>query len=128
MNKENFTNELAKAIAAVQEQINTDKTETKVLVGSKLKVVQSRISRRSRDLAILKSYELLLKDKFADVMPTIKRVSSFNNNNSADYSIYEGKNLIDVVLVLDNVKTADIISRLKRAGLKVDQDKKIVKA
>lgn len=128
MNKENFTIELAKAIANVKKQIETDKTDAKALEGGKLKVVQSRISRRSRDLTILQSYELLLKDKFVDVMPTIKRVSSFNNNNSADYSIYEGRNLIDVVLELDNVKTADVISRLKKAGLKVSADKKIVKA
>lgn len=128
MNKENFTKELTKAIASVKKQIETDKTDAKVLVGGKLKVVQSRISRRSRDLSILQSYELLLENKFVDVMPTIKRVSSFNNNNSADYSIYEGRNLIDVVLELDNVKTADVISRLTKAGLKVDTDKKIVKA
>lgn len=128
MNKENFTKELTKAIASVKKQIETDKTDAKVLVGGKLKVVQSRISRRSRDLSILQSYELLLENKFVDVMPTVKRVSSFNNNNSADYSIYEGRNLIDVVLELDNVKTADVISRLTKAGLKVDTDKKIVKA
>lgn len=128
MNKENFTKELTKAIASVKKQIETDKTDAKVLVGGKLKVVQSRISRRSRDLSILQSYELLLENKFVDVMPTVKRVSSFNNNNSADYSIYEGRNLIDVVLELDNVKTADVISRLTKAGLKVDADKKIVKA